>query len=75
MVEVTDGLADAINRGKAIAKSDNVVVFDGLAGALHVSEALAQALREAAPRVIEDVERVRLPKWLSQRDLPQVSLS
>ena len=73
--EVTDGLADAVNRAKAIAKSDNVLVYDGLPGALHVSESLAADLREAAPRVIEDVERIRMPKWLAQRDLPAVTLS
>jgi hypothetical protein len=73
--EVTDGLADAIERGKAIAKSDNVIVYDGLPGAMHVSESLADELRAAAPRVIEDVETVRMPKWLAQRDLPSVSLS
>jgi hypothetical protein len=73
-VEVTDGLADAVQRAKAIAKSDNVLVYDGLPGAMHVSESLADALREAAPRVIDDVQKVRLPKWLAQRDLPSVSL-
>ena len=35
---VTDGLADAIQRAKAIAKSDNVLVYDGLPGGLHVSD-------------------------------------
>jgi hypothetical protein len=73
--EVTDGLADALRRAKAIAKSDNVLVYDGLPGAMHVSESLAQELRAAAPRVIDDVEKVRLPKWLAQRELPMVSLS
>jgi hypothetical protein len=73
--EVTDGLADAIRRAKAITDSDNVLVYDGLPGAMHVSESLARALREAAPRVIDDVENVRMPKWLSQRDLPAVSLT
>jgi hypothetical protein len=74
-VQVTDGLADAVARAKEVAKSENVLIYDGLPGALHVSESLAQDLREAAPRVTEDVEKVRLPKWLAQRDLPAVSLS
>jgi hypothetical protein len=73
--EVTMGLGDAIRRAKAIANSENVLVYDGLPGAMHVSESLAQALRVATPRVIEDVERVRLPKWLAQRGLPSVSLT
>lgn len=75
LAEVADSLTDAVQRAKAIANSDNVIVYDGLPGALHVSESLAEALREAAPRVIEDVERVRMPKWLAQRDLPTVSLT
>ena len=73
--EVTEGLADAMRRSRAIANSDNVIVYDGLPGAMHVSESLAQALRQAAPGVIEDVEKVRMPKWLAQRDLPTVSFS
>ncbi|TAM64491.1 hypothetical protein [Mycobacterium sp.] len=75
VAEVTDGLADAVQRAMAIANSDNVIVYDGLPGAMHVSESLAEALRRVAPRVIEDVEKVRLPKWLAQRDLPTVSLT
>lgn len=75
LAQVTDGLADAVARGKAIAQSENVLVYDNLPGALHVSESLAAALRDAAPRVIEDVEQVRMPKWLAQRNLPSVSLS
>jgi hypothetical protein len=72
---VTDGLADALKRAAAIAKSDNVLVYDGLPGAMHVSESLATQLREAAPAVADDVEKVRMPKWLAQRDLPPVSLT
>jgi hypothetical protein len=70
---VTDGLADALKRARAIAKSDNVLVYDGLPGAMHVSESLATQLREAAPAVADDVKKVRMPKWLAQRDLPAVS--
>lgn len=75
MVQVTDGLADAVARAKSIANSENVLVYDGLPGALHVSESLARDLRAAAPGVVEDVEKVRMPKWLAQRDLPAVTLS
>jgi hypothetical protein len=74
-VQVTDGLAEAMRTATTLANSDNVLVYDGLPGAMHVSESLAQQLRDAAPRVTEDVEKVRLPKWLAQRDLPAVSLS
>lgn len=73
--EVTDGLADAIRLATAIASSGNVLVYDGLPGAMHVSESLAQALREVVPRVVDDVQKVRMPKWLAQRDLPAVQLA
>jgi len=73
--EGTEGLADGLRRATAIANSDNVLVYDGLPGAMHVSESLAEQLRAAAPRVIDDVENVRMPKWLAQRDLPRVSLT
>lgn len=71
---VTDGLVDAVARGKANAGSENVLAFDGLVGGFHVSESLAADLREAAPRVIRDVADVRLPKWLAQRGLPATPL-
>ena len=72
--KVTDGLVDAVARGKANAGSENVLAFDGLVGGFHVSESLAADLREAAPRVIRDVADVRLPKWLAQRGLPATPL-
>ena len=42
-------------------------------GHAHLGITCPSPLR-AAPRVIDDVQKVRLPKWLAQRDLPGVSL-
>jgi hypothetical protein len=44
-----------------------VIVYDGLAGALHVSESLAEELLAKAPAVAADVADRLLPKWLEQR--------
>jgi len=71
---LTDGLADAMRQATALTTSGNVIVYDGLPGALHVSQSLAADLRRAAPAVRADVETNRLPKWLSQRNLPTVTL-
>jgi hypothetical protein len=46
-----------------------VIVYDGLAGALHVSESLGRHLLDRAPTVAADVTNRLLPKWLAQRDL------
>src|SRR5207249_1965681 len=35
--ELTDGLVDAMRRASALTQSGNIIVYDGLPGALHVS--------------------------------------
>jgi hypothetical protein len=72
---VTDGLPEAMRRSYEIAGTDNVIVYDGLPGALHVSQGVADDLLAAAPAITRDVAEVRLPKWLAQRNLPPVSLA
>jgi hypothetical protein len=71
---VTNGLDDAMQRSYELSGTDNVIVYDGLPGALHVSRGVAADLMAAAPAVTRDVVDVRLPKWLAQRNLPPVSL-
>jgi hypothetical protein len=72
---VTDGLPAAMREARTVSGSDKVIVYDGLPGAMHVSEGLADLLVSAAPRVADDVRTVRLPRWLAQRDLPAIELS
>ncbi len=52
-----------------IAKTHNVLVFDGVFGGLNVSKSLAKFLFEKAPEVSKRVEEELLPKWLKQRQL------
>jgi hypothetical protein len=66
---VSDDLPSAMTLARNIGRTDKVIVYDGLPGAMHVSESLGQLLLDRAPAVAEDVERNRLPKWLAQRDL------
>jgi hypothetical protein len=62
-------LPAAMNVARNIAKTDKVIVYDGLQGAMHVSESLAEHLLERAPEVAREVAENRLPKWLAQRNL------
>ncbi|SHN15375.1 hypothetical protein [Cryptosporangium aurantiacum] len=69
VVEVAPALPEALARVQAEAGTDQVIVYDSLPGAFHVSESLAGFLRDRAPAVVADVESRLLPKWLEQRDL------
>jgi hypothetical protein len=66
---VCDDLPGAMLLAHNIAKTENVMIYDGTAGAMHVSEPLGEHLLARAPAVAEDVEQRRMPKWLAQRDL------
>ena len=46
-----------------------VIVFDGAAGGINVSEPLAELLLRKAPEVERRVEETLLPKWLRQRGI------
>jgi hypothetical protein len=52
-----------------VTGTDKVIVFDGAAGGLNVSENLAKLLVEKAPEVNERVNKELLPKWLKQRGI------
>ena len=66
---MSEDLRSAMALAGNIAKTDNVLVYDSLPGAMHVSESLGEHLLARAPAVAADVEQHRLPKWLAQRDL------
>jgi hypothetical protein len=66
---MSDDLPSALALAGNIAKTENVIVYDSLPGAMHVSESLGAHLLDRAPDVARDVEQHRLPKWLAQRDL------
>jgi hypothetical protein len=68
-VQVEPDLETAVARARAVGGTDNVLVYDGLGGAFHVSEPLGRHLLDRAPGVVADVTERLLPKWLAQRDL------
>lgn len=55
--------------------TDKVILFDGAAGGLNVSESLADHLYKVSPGVMERVEQQMLPKWLSQRNVDPAMLA
>jgi len=64
----------AMHFAYATAKTDKVIIFDGAAGGLNVSEPLAKLLRERAPIINERVDKELLPKWLRQRGIDPASV-
>jgi serine/threonine protein phosphatase PrpC len=52
-----------------LAKTDKVIIFDGVAGGINCSESLAELLMEKAPEVSREVDEKLMPKWLKQRAL------
>ncbi len=64
-----DNLDTAMRFAYNSAKTDKVIIFDGAAGGINVSEPLARLLLEKAPQVNKRVDEVLLPKWLRQRGI------
>jgi len=58
-----------------VAKTDKVIVFDGAAGGINVSESMAKLLLEKAPVVSKLVDEVLMPKWLRQRGIDPAALN
>ena len=66
---IADDTDTAMRFARSIAGTDQIIVFDGAAGGLNVSESLAKLLMTKAPEVAERVDRYLLPKWLEQRGM------
>jgi hypothetical protein len=66
---IADNLDIAMEFAYNVTGTDKVLVFDGAAGGLNVSENLAKLLIEKAPEVNERVDKELLPKWLKQRGI------
>ena len=66
---IADNLDQAMNFAYKIAKTRNVIIFDGTLGGVNVSEPLAKLFFEKASDVSEKVEKTLLPKWLKQRGI------
>jgi hypothetical protein len=59
----------AIDFARRIAKTDNIIVFDGTFGSINLSPTLADFMLKKAPEVSRKVDTELLPKWLKQRGL------
>ncbi len=70
---IADNLDTAMAFAYKTTKTDKVIIFDGAAGGINVSESLAKFLIEKAPYVNKLVDEELLPKWLRQRGVdPEV---
>ena len=75
-VVTSENLETAMEFARSIAKTDNVIVFDGCFGAVTCSPSLAAYLMERAPAVSKRVDEELLPKWLRQRGIdPESALA
>ncbi len=66
---MTDDLPTAMEFAYNVAKTENVLVFDGVFGGLNVTKSLAKIMFEKAPAVSKKVDEQLLPKWFRQRQL------
>lgn len=64
---IADTLDAAMQFARRIAKTDNIIIFDGTFGGLNVSESLARQLFEKAPEISKVVDEKLLPMWMKQR--------
>jgi hypothetical protein len=54
---------------RQVAKTDNILVFDGSFGSINLSPPMAEFLLKKAPEVGRNVDADLLPKWLAQRGI------
>ena len=64
---VSDTLDNAMHFAYKVTGTDKVLIFDGAAGGLNVSESLAELLLAKAPGVSKRVDEELMPNWLRQR--------
>ncbi len=65
---VAEDLETAMDFAYKIAKTDKVLVFDGVYGSINMSRSLAEYLIDKVPEVEEELKKL-LPKWLKQRGI------
>lgn len=70
-----ENLEAAMRFARAIARTDNVLVFDGSFGRMTVSPSLAELLIARAPIASRRVDQELMPKWLRQRGIDPASVS
>lgn len=62
-------LKAAMHFARRSTASENILVFDGAAGGINVSQPLADLLTKKAPIVARRVREEMLPRWLRQRGI------
>jgi len=66
---MADNLEAAVNFAYHATGTQNVIIFDGAKEGINASTSLIEFLLEKAPKISEEVEKERMPKWLRQRGL------
>jgi len=64
---VAQDLDTAMKFSRSLTGTDKVIIFDGAAGGVNVSEPLAELLRAKAPEISKRVDNELFPKWMRQR--------
>jgi len=54
---------------RRVARTDNIIVFDGSFGSINLSPSMAEFMLKKAPEVSRNVDEELLPKWLRQRGI------
>ena len=62
-----ENLETAMNFARQIAKTDKIILFDGVFGHINLSPSLAEVMIRKAPEVSRNVDETLMPKWLHQR--------
>ncbi|NPV70597.1 MAG: hypothetical protein HPY55_08140 [Firmicutes bacterium] len=66
---IADGTDAAMRFARAVTGTDKIIIFDGAAGGINVSESLAGLLVARAPEIGRRVDQYLLPRWLEQRGM------
>jgi len=64
-----ESIETAMTFARRIAKTDNIIVFDGSFGSINLSPSMAEFMIKKAPEVSQRVDKELLPKWLRQRGI------
>ena len=64
-----ESLQTAMEFTRRVARTDNIIVFDGSFGSINLSPSMAEFMLKKAPEVSRNVDEELLPKWLRQRGI------
>jgi len=64
-----ESLETAMGFARRVARTDNIIVFDGSFGSINLSPSMAEFMLKKAPEVSRNVDEELLPKWLRQRGI------